>query len=367
MIHGYDWAMIQRASLKLEPFAVEAGSTVTMQDQIYLRLREAIGDGRLQSAQRVPSTRSLAAQLNVARGTVDAAFGRLTAEGYLLPRGAAGTVVAPNVQRGRRRAPATSLAGPGRPVDLLWPFRGGLPALDLFPRTLWTGLVARTSRRLDPLALCYPEAQGLRELRAAIAAYLLVSRGVDCDPAQVFVTSGYQAALAQTLHLVLQPGGVVWFEDPGYRFAREALTAAGAAIAPIPVDSDGLDVDYAQRKHPEGRLAVVTPGHQSPLGMTLSPARRRALLDWAGERDAWVLEDDYDSEFHYVGRKPPALKALDRHDRVFFAGSFSKTLFPGLRLGYLVVPEAWIQPAAASAELRSRGSRRWSKRCSRHF
>jgi GntR family transcriptional regulator/MocR family aminotransferase len=350
--------MIQRAPTPLHLFAFEPGSKMTLQDQLCFRIREAVADGRLPPGERLPSTRSLAAQLNVARGTVDGAFSRLAAEGYLVGRGAAGTVIAPGLPvASRRGAPRAKPAArePARPVDHFWPYRGGLPALDLFPRALWTGLAARTARRLDAVGLCYPQSQGLRELRAAVAAYLLVSRGVNCDPAQVFITAGYQAALNQTLGLVLRPGDAVWFEDPGYRFARQALAAARADIVPVPVDAEGLDVDFALRERPDARLAVVTPGHQSPLGMSLAPVRRRALLDWAEDRDAWILEDDYDSEFHYVGRKPAALKSLDRGDRVFFAGSFSKTLFPGLRLGYLVVPEAWTEAAAAGAELWSRG------------
>jgi GntR family transcriptional regulator/MocR family aminotransferase len=239
--------------------------------------------------------------------------------------------------------------------DQLWPFRGGLPALDLFPRALWTSLTTKAARRLDAPRLCYPEPRGLYDLRAAIAAYLLVSRGVDCDPSQVFITSGYQAALGHTLGMVARPADEVWFEDPGYRFARRALEAAGVRGAPIPVDAAGVDVDYARRLHPAARLAIVTPGHQSPLGMSLTLARRQALLDWASDADAWILEDDYDSEFHYVGRKPPALKSIDRRDRVFYAGSFSKTLFPGLRLGYLVTPAAWTEAAGAACELWDRG------------
>jgi GntR family transcriptional regulator/MocR family aminotransferase len=350
--------MIPHAFARLDSFAFEPSSKLTLQDQLHLRIREAIADGRLSAGERLPSTRSLAAQLNVARGTVDAAFSRLTAEGYLVGRGAAGTVVATSfvtdpritLSRPRRSPPQRA-----RPIDYLWPFRGGLPALDLFPRALWTGLVAKAARRVHARALCYPQAQGLQELRVAIAAYLLVSRGVDCDPSQIIVTSGYQAGLNQALDLVLCPNDTVWFEDPGYSFARRALAAAQADVAPIPVDAGGMDVDYALREHPNARLAVVTPGHQSPLGMSLSLPRRQALLHWAADTGAWVLEDDYDSEFHYRGRKPAALKSIDRRDRVFFAGSFSKTLFPGLRLGYLVVPEAWMDAAAGACELRSRG------------
>ena len=336
---------------------LEAASALPLQEQVYQRIREAIAEGRLAAGERLPSTRSLAAQLNVSRGTVDAAYGRLAGEGVILGRGAAGTVVAPGLLRNTLAARlATSTASTfALPDDYLWPFRGGMPALDLFPRMQWASLARQAARRLDASRLCYPDPRGLPELRSAIAAYLLVSRGIACDPAQVLITAGYQGALQLVAGLVAHAGDEVWFEDPGYRFARRALVAAGMRLAMVPVDACGLDVAYAKRHHPGARLAVVTPGHESPLGMALSPQRRRELLDWATASDSWVLEDDYDSEFHYAGRKPAALKSIDRHGRVFHAASFSKTLFPGLRLGCLVVPDAWIEPATAACELAHRG------------
>ena len=336
---------------------LEAASALSLQEQVYRRIREAVTEGRLAAGERLPSTRSLAAQLNVSRGTVDAAYGRLAGDGVLLGRGAAGTVVAPGLQPHRPAArPATPASSAYvLPDDYLWPFRGGMPALDLFPGAQWASLARQAARRLDASRLCYPDPRGLPELRSAIAAYLLVSRGIACDPAQVLVTAGYQAALQLVAGLVAQAGDEVWFEDPGYRFARRALVAAGMRLAMVPVDASGMDIAWAKRHHSAARLAVVTPGHQSPLGMALSPQRRGELLDWAEAADSWVLEDDYDSEFHYAGRKPAALKSIDRHDRVFHATSFSKTLFPGLRLGCLVVPEAWIEPATAACELAHRG------------
>lgn len=248
------------------------------------------------------------------------------------------------------------------------PFNAGLPALDLFPRTLWARaldarsgralwarLAARAARRLAGPGLAYPDPAGLPALRAAVAAYLAVSRGVACRPAQVVVTGGYQAALDLVARLLLRPGDPVWFEDPGYALARRALEAAGARLVPVPVDEEGMGVAEARARRPDARLAVVTPAHQSPLGVALSPPGRRALSAWAAQADAWILEDDYDSEFHYAGRKPPALKGLDGGDRVLFAGSFSKTLFPGLRLGYLVLPARLAEAATAACDLLHRG------------
>jgi GntR family transcriptional regulator/MocR family aminotransferase len=345
--------------LSLGALPLDPASAQSLQDQLHQRIREAIADGRLAPGERLPSTRSLAAQLNVARGTVDAAYGRLAGEGFIAGRGAAGTVVCPELELLRLPPPAG--AAPARassfalPDDYFWPLRGGMPALDLFPRTLWAGLAARAARRLDARRFAYPDPRGLPELRAAIANYLLVSRGIACDAEQVFVTAGYQAALQLCLGLVARPGDAAWFEDPGYRFARRAVEAAGLRPALVPVDTHGLDVAHARRHHADARLAIVTPGHQSPLGMALSPQRRLALLDWAQAADAWIVEDDYDSEFHYVGRKPPALKSIDRQDRVFYAGSFSKTLFPALRLGYVVAPACWVEAATAACELAHRG------------
>jgi len=342
----------------LNSLRLEAESSLPLQEQVYLRIREAIADGRLAPGERLPSTRSLASQLNVSRGTVDAAYGRLAGEGCLLGRGAAGTVVAPDLQPAALAA-QTAGGAPGSgyalPEDFLWPFRGGMPSLDLFPRTQWAHLATQAARRLDASRWCYPDPRGLPELRTAVAAYLQVSRGICCDPTQLFITAGYQAALHLVLGLVTRRDEAVWFEDPGYRFARRALLDAGRRLAMVPVDNDGLDVAYARSHFPAARLAVVTPGHQSPMGVPLSPQRRQSLLDWAAQSEAWILEDDYDSEFHYVGRKPPALKSSDRQDRVFYAASFSKTLFPGLRLGCLVVPEAWRDAATAACELQHRG------------
>jgi len=214
----------------------------------------------------------------------------------------------------------------------------GLPALDAFPRKLWAGLVAREARSLRPALLSYPDPAGYMVLREAIAAYLGVSRGVTCSPEQVVITAGYQGALTLIIRTLLQPGDAVWIEDPVYYAAADALRAGGACLVPIPVDAEGMCIEQAVSKGGSARLAVVTPAHQYPLGVALSLPRRLALLAWARAHSAWIVEDDYDGEFHYAGRPLPALKSLDDPDVVIYAGSFSKVLFPGLRLGYLVVP-----------------------------
>ncbi|OZI74768.1 PLP-dependent aminotransferase family protein [Bordetella genomosp. 12] len=322
--------------------------------QLYARLREAIAAGRLRPGDRVPSVRSLASELNLARGTVELAYQLLASEGYLLPRGPAGTVVSPQLAAAPaalpQAAPATATARPasdGQPQP--WPFQLGLPALDAFPRKTWARLAAHAARDMSAAALIYPAPNGSEDLRRAIASYLGISRGIACSPGQVFVTQGYRGALELVCQAVLQRGDFGWHEEPGYRHARDFLERAGMRLAPVPVDEQGLDVQQGRRLAETARFAVVTPTHQSPLGVALSLPRRLALLEWAGQQQAWIIEDDYDSEFRYHGRPLPALKSLDSGGRVLYTGTFSKVLFPGLRLAYLVVPESQIERFRAAA------------------
>ena len=325
-------------------FRFDRRSPTPLHRQLYDRIRAAIAEGRLSPGERVPSARSLAAQLGVARGTIDLAYARLSGDGILLGRGQQGTIVTAAIPVARpapARAPATR-----DPRDSILPFQLGLPALDLVPRKLWSRLVVREAKRTMGAGLAYPDAMGLPALRQAIASYLAVSRGIACGPDRIAITSGYQGALDLVARLVLKRGDTIWYEDPGYGFAREALIHLGMRLGFVPVDEEGLNVAHGRRFFPRARLAVVTPAHQAPLGVTLSLARRQALLAWASAARAFVLEDDYDCEFHYSGFKPAALKSLDGDDRVFYAGSFSKTLFPALRLGYLVVPAQFMDETA---------------------
>ena len=326
--------------------------------QIATRLRAAIATGGLASGTRLPSSRTLSAQLGVARGTVDAAYDLLAGEGAIEPRGAAGTVVSAAVA-GLAKAPAQRALGlrraramaPAAPV----PFQMGLPALDAFPRKLWSGLTAKAARALTVPDLTYPDPRGTIALREEIVAYLGLARGVVCEPDQVIVTAGYQGALSLVRQVLLRPGDAVWVEDPGHLQCRQALEVGGASLVPVPVDAEGMRVAAGIAAAPRAKLAVVTATHQSPLGMSLSLPRRLSLLSWAEEAGAWVLEDDYDSEFRYTGPPPPSLKSLDRGERAIFAGSFSKTLFPALRLGYLIVPDALIETMTRAARLTTRG------------
>ncbi|WP_462382681.1 MocR-like pyridoxine biosynthesis transcription factor PdxR [Pseudomonas sp. Marseille-QA0892] len=310
--------------------------------QIYGRYRDAIVQGRLRPGDRVPSVRALAAELNLARGTVEAAYSLLIGEGYLQTRGPAGTIVSPDLRS--VRVPAATAArltcdpdtpdGRGTPL----PLQMGLPALDAFPRKLWARLAGRSLRHGGTEALAYPDPQGHPGLRQALSSYLGIARGIACHPDQVFICAGYRACLELVTRTLLRPGDRGWFEEPGYFIARHYLMDAGFDLMPVPVDDDGMDISAGILQAPDARFAVVTPSHQSPMGVSLSLSRRQALLAWADASEAWIVEDDYDSEFRYVGRPLPALKSLDANGRVLYTGTFSKVLVPGLRLAYLVVP-----------------------------
>ncbi|MEA9393542.1 PLP-dependent aminotransferase family protein [Acerihabitans sp. TG2] len=317
--------------------------------QLYRRYREAITSGKLLPGDRVPSVRSLASELSLARGTVEMAYQMLASEGYFVARGAAGTVVSPRLGSLAEPRDATlpvpivhaSTHPHAMPSEAL-PFQLGLPALDAFPRKAWARLAGRCLRTLETVAMTYPDPAGYDPLRRAIAAYLGISRGIACSHEQVFVTVGYRGALELVCRTLLQAGDVGWYEDPGYLFARQFLARAGMCLEPVPVDEEGLNVRIGQQRATHARFAVVTPTHQSPMGVALSLPRRLELLDWSNHRQAWIIEDDYDSEFRYHGRPLPALKSLDRDGRVLYTGTFSKVLFPGLQLAYLVVPASQI-------------------------
>ena len=315
--------------------------------QIYDRLRGAIASGVLKPGDRIPSARALTRELGLARGTVEAAYSLLAAEGYTQARGQAGTIVTPGLKPGMPEVATpqsdTAVATTSFRPDSILPFQMGLPALDEFPRKIWARLGARCVRSMQPLDMVHPAVCGLHPLRSEIAAYLQVARGINCSPSQVFVTSGYRHTIELIAHALLKAGDRVWLEDPGYPPTRELLQHLNIATVPVPVDGDGMMVADGIKAAPGARAAVVTPAHQSPLCVSLSLPRRMALLDWATRNDAWIIEDDYDGEYRYVSRPLPSLKSLDRDGRVLYAGTFSKVLFPSIRLAYLVVPAAQVE------------------------
>jgi len=342
-----------------------------LQAQLYDGLRDAVLTGRLAPGYRLPAVRRLAADLGVSRNTVLWAFDRLVAEGYLKARVGDGTYVARTLPEDLLHArgstavlwgtapPAAILSERGRRLaaagDLSWAlaaerraFHPGMPDVAAFPRKEWARLLARRARTNAPLLVGYGDPWGFRPLREAIAAYLGAARGVACSPDRVIVVAGSQQGIDLAARLLLDPGDAAAVEDPGYFGAQRALRAAGARLVPVPVDADGIDPGEGDANLAGARLAYVTPSHQFPLGATMGLARRLRLLDWARRTGGWIVEDDYDGEFRYAGRPLPALQGLDAAGRVVYLGTFSKVLFPGLRLGYLVVPPGLADAFAAA-------------------
>jgi GntR family transcriptional regulator/MocR family aminotransferase len=323
--------------------------------RIYRQLLDAILDGRLREGTRLPASRTLADQLAVSRTTVALAYERLVAEGYLDGRVGAGTFVARDVclqstVRSTRGAQASEVL-PGPLPRALWEsvplwdttvapgvryaFGIGLPDVGLFPFEEWRRLVARALRVGAVGTGDYDEPAGLLSLRAAIARHFGVTRGLRAMPEDVVVTRGAQQAIDLVARVLVDPGATVVMEDPGYPPIRNTFAAAGARIVGVPVDNEGLVVDALPTP---ARLVYVTPSHQFPLGVAMSPARRAALLAWARRHGAVVVEDDYDSEFRFTDRPLQPLHSIDRSSSVVYIGTFSKTMFPALRLGFLIAP-----------------------------
>ncbi|MDD0973179.1 PLP-dependent aminotransferase family protein [Pseudomonas fontis] len=318
--------------------------------QVYSRIVRSISQETLRSGQRVPSIRSLASELRFSKNTVEIAYGMLISDGYLEARGQAGTFVSSTakITKHLKKHPP-SKTPPHKthtPHDQstqspLLPYQLGLPALDLFPQKLWSTLSSR-QMRLQSKMLSYPAPAGYAPLRESISAYLQLSRGVDCSPEQVFITAGYQGALNLVGRTMFQHQDQVWIEDPCFPPARHLLNQLGASLVPVRVDEQGIRVEDGKARAPHARFALVTPAHQSPLGVSLSLKRRLELLEWANHNKAYIIEDDYDSEYCYDGRPQPALSSLATHDNVLYLGTFSKVLSPSLRLGYLVVPKSLV-------------------------
>jgi GntR family transcriptional regulator/MocR family aminotransferase len=348
------------------PVALDSSGKIPMYSQVSEWFRRAIVAGQLRPGQRLPSTRSLAAELKISRIPVTSAYEQLHAEGYLETFVGAGTCVARSIpddalkpapgkiRSGTAAQQQISRATPrrriSRRVDLLraqaqtWSnelvaFRMSLPALEHFPVGLWSKLVNRHVRKPSRQALAYGDAKGYAPLREAIAEYLGAVRAVRCEPSQVLVTTGSQQGIQLSAQVLLDVDERVWIEEPGYPGARQALLMAGAQLVPVPVDREGLNVAAGIRSAGAARAAYITPSHQYPLGVTMTAARRVLLLNWAARSGAWIIEDDYDSEYRLGGRPIASLQGLDTDARVIYVGTFSKMMFPALRLGYVVVPK----------------------------
>jgi len=352
----------------LPAISLERSLPVPLYQQLCGGIRRAILQGSLRRGLRLPSTRCLASELRVSRNIVVMAFEQLLAEGYVEATTGAGTFVTntlpDDVLQVDTRLPneETRLPPQGRKVKQLpkltlassdpklrfAPFRPGLPALEGLPLDLWGRLLARRCRNASAEVAVHGEPAGLRRLRDAIVAYVGAARGVRCSADQVIIVNGSQQAIDLAARLLTDPGDVAVVEDPGYVGARSVLQLAGTKLLPIRVGREGLHVELLEQRRTKARLVYVTPSHQFPLGVVLSLTNRLQLLDWAARNDAWILEDDFDSEYRYDSKPIPALQGLDQNGRVIYIGTFSKVLFPSLRLGYIIVPEDLVDTFIAA-------------------
>ncbi len=340
---------------------LDRSSDEPLSNQIYRQLRDLIRTGAAPGGAALPSTRTLAPQLGVSRSTVALAFDQLRAEGYVATSRGAATRVASQLPDGLPAPPSpriendmppelsprlsrrgATIAGLPSPLSIMGrtprAFRLGVPALDQFPVALWERVSSRELRRTPASRLSYGDPRGIRPLREAIARYLRSARRIECDPDDIVVTCGSQQAIDLAARLVIDPGDQVWLEDPGYVPARGAFIAAGGVPVDLPVDREGLRVDLGLQRAPDARAVFLVPGRHLPLGGVLSESRRRALLKWATDRRAWIIEDDYAAEFRFSSRPVSSLRAGTRGSPVLYVSSFSKILFPALRIGYVVVP-----------------------------
>jgi GntR family transcriptional regulator/MocR family aminotransferase len=343
--------------------AVDRKAPKPLYRQIYDAYRLKIARGDLRGGELVASTRELARDLRISRLPVLNAYTQLLAEGHFESRAGSGTFIASTIPAhsngslGDRHkssprlisSRAQALPRFERPswAEHLGAFQVGQPELKNFPIHIWSRLASRYSRELKVGALQYGHPMGLVELRQALAAYLRTSRGVHCESEQIMIVSGSQQALDISTRVLLDAGAPVWVEEPGYWLVHHVLRAAGCRVIPVPVDSEGLKVDVGIKLQRNARAAFVAPSHQYPLGVTMSATRRFQLLEWACKAGSWIIEDDYDSEYRYDSMPISSLQGLDSNARVIYTGTFSKVLFPSLRLGYIVIPSDLVDYFAA--------------------
>jgi GntR family transcriptional regulator / MocR family aminotransferase len=358
----------------LPPIALDLSGPTPMYRQLYEWFLRSILAGQLRPGQRVPSTRNLAGELKISRIPVSIAYEQLRAEGYLETFVGAGTCVVRSIPADAFKpafgklgeaAPQLSQSKAPRMVsrrvalmrtpaqswsNKLVAFRVNLPALEHFPTGVWSKLINRHSRRPSRQSMAYGDALGIMPLREAIAEYLGAVRAVRCTASQILVTTGSQQGLQLSAQVLLDANARVWIEEPGYPGARQALLMAGAKLVPVPVDQEGLNVAEGMRLARGAQAVYITPSHQYPTGVTMTATRRMLLLNWAAQSGAWIIEDDYDSEYRFGGRPIPSLQGLDTGERVIYVGTFSKVMFPALRLGYVVVPQDLVEAFSTARE-----------------
>jgi GntR family transcriptional regulator/MocR family aminotransferase len=360
----------QIAEIPLVSLKIDHSSGIPLYKQLYDNFRKAILDGKFSPGQKLPGTRSLADELNISRNTVVLAFEQLLLEGYIKGKVGSGSFVNEipdnmlNVKEKISRTKSEKKITKNLAVQLgspellhrntsseeIIPFQNGVPALDEFPVKTWLKINSQTAKQISSIHLGYGDAAGYKPLREEIASYLRTYRAVNCTAEQIIIVNGSQQGLDLVMRALLNHGDPVWHEDPGYFGARASMLFAGAEIFPCPLDSEGLNIEYSSVKYPAPKLIYTTPSHQFPLGFTMSISRRIQVLQYASKNDCWIIEDDYDSEFRYSGDPLPSLQGMDKNNCVLYLGTFSKVLFPGLRLGYLVLPDPQMLSLFVSAK-----------------
>ena len=354
----------------LSTLEIDRSSNTPIYRQIEDFLRQIILDGVLLPSQKLPSTRELALELGVSRITIKSVYEQLISEGYVQGKTGAGTFVSEGLEGETPVVPAInttrkdyldgnfsqtaehiSFSQASARYGSILPFRPGVPALDKFPVKRWNKYLSRATTKSDIANFSYGDLLGSEKLRASIARHLADSRGMKVDPKQILITSGAQQAFVLISYVLMNKNDTIWYENPGHIAGRDLLKIVGGDVSPVPIDKEGLNLPYAVLNFSKPKLIFTTPSHQQPLGITMSLQRRLTLLKYAHENASWVIEDDYDSEFRYRGRPLPALAALDKVGRVLYVGTFSKSLFPSVRIGYVVVPEILMDPFAKTRNI----------------